>query len=132
MAFADAVAAPKVASLKEGQKAPFSGYLFDPAAYATIEADKQSVVQKCEIDKQFLIDKCKKDNKLAVDTCNNEKDIIQKNLTIQIESKDLQIKQLNEQIISMKPTSKGLWFGIGAGVGVLVSTSVYLLISKKL
>lgn len=131
-AFTEEVAAPKVANLKEGQRAPFSGYLFDAAAFATIEADKQAAVEKCELEKQFVSDKCKKDTKLAIDTCNNEKDIIQKNLSIQIEAKDLEIKNLNEKIISIKPTSKGLWFGLGTGVGIIVSTSIYLIISKKL
>ena len=52
-AFADG----KVSVLKQDQKAPFAGYLFDATAFATIEADKEAIIKKCELDKEFLIKK---------------------------------------------------------------------------
>jgi hypothetical protein len=128
--FADAVAAPKVASIKEGQKAPFTGYLFDSAAFATIEIDKQEIIKKCELDKDLLTKKCNGECTFLKDSCKVEKETIEKTLKIQLDSKDKEIKRLSEILLEPKP-SRGLWFGIGAATGIVVSlTTVYLV--KKL
>ena len=53
----------KLASIKENQKAPFTGFLFDPTAFAKIEADKQFLIEKCIAEKKLLTDKCDADKK---------------------------------------------------------------------
>jgi hypothetical protein len=126
-AFADG----KVASIKEGQKAPYNGYLFDPTAFATIEIDKQEIIKKCELDKDLLAKKCNNDCIFLKDTCNNEKETLEKTLKIQLDSKDKEIERLNKILIDQKPISRGLWFGIGTATGVVLTlTTVYLV--KKL
>jgi len=128
--FADVVAAPKVASIKEGQKAPFTGYLFDSAAFATIEIDKQEIIKKCELDKELITKKCNGECTFLKDSCKNEKETLEKTLKVQFDSKDKEIKRLSEILLEPKP-SRGLWFGIGTAAGVVVTlTTVYLV--KKL
>ena len=127
-AFADG----KVASIKEGQKAPFTGYLFDPVAFATIEADKEILIKKCEAEKEFLVKKCDGECKFINDSCKNEKEGLEKTFQIQLDTKNNEIKRLNEIINGHKPVSRGLWFGIGAGVGVIVTTGLVIGIAKAL
>lgn len=126
-AFADG----KVASMKEGQKAPFTGYLFDPTAYATIETDKQELIKKCELEKELLTKKCDGECVFLKDTCKNEKETLEKVLKIQIESKDKEIDRLLKITLEPRP-SRGLWFGIGAGVGVIITTGLVIVIAKAL
>jgi len=127
-AFADG----KVASMKEGQKVPFTGYLFDPTAYATIDIDKKIIIEKCEAEKKFLVDKCQNDCKLIQESCNNEKDVLTKSFKIQLDSKDAQINKLNEQLLSIKPVSRGLWFGVGAGIGVILGAGAVIAIARNI
>jgi hypothetical protein len=121
-----AFAEGKVSVLKEGQRAPFDGYLFDPVAFATIEADKEAIIKKCELDKDYLIKKCDGECKFINDTCKLEKETIEKTFKVQLDSKSQEIDRLNKLLIETK-TNKGLWFGLGAAAGIVVSlTTVYL------
>lgn len=127
VSFAD----PSVASIKEGQKAPFTGYLFNYDAYSAVIVDKENIVKKCELDKKLISDKCASECKLLSDTCSNEKETIQKNFKIMIDAKDLEIKRLTDINFSNSPPNRGLWFGLGTAAGVVLSlTTVYLV--KKL
>ena len=122
-AFADG----KVASIKEGQKAPFNGFLFDAAAYATIEADKHTLIEKFELEKKLLADKCTAEKEFLNKTCANEKETIEKSNAVVLKGKDDEIARLNAIIADTKPISKGLWFGLGTAAGIAVSlTTVYL------
>ena len=126
-AFADG----KVASIKEGQKAPFNGFLFDAAAYATIEADKQTLIDKFELEKKLLADRCVAEKDFLNKTCNNEKDALGKSYDVVLKGKDEEIGRLNKIIEDMRPPNKGLWFGLGAATSIVVGlTTVYLV--KKL
>lgn len=121
----------KVASIKQEQKAPFTGFLFDAAAFAKIEADKHTLVEKYELEKKLLADKCEAEKKFLNDTCANEKDVITKSNDIVLKGKDDEITRLNKIIEDMRPPNRGLWFGLGAAAGIAVSfTTIYLV--KKL
>lgn len=124
-AFADG----KVASIKEGQKAPYNGYLFDPTAFATIEVDKQEIIKKCELDKDLLTKKCDGECTFLKDTCKNEKDTLEKTLKIQLDSKDKELERLNKLLIESK-TNRGLWFGLGATAGLVFTLSTVYLVKK--
>lgn len=121
----------KVASIRQDQKAPFTGFLFDPTAFAKIEADKQTLIEKCELEKKLLGDKCDADKKFLNETCLLEKDKLLKTNEILLKGKDDEITRLNDVIKDLKPTNKGLWFGLGTAAGLVVSfTTIYLV--KKL
>ena len=126
-AFADG----KIASIKETQKAPFTGFLFDPTAFAKIEADKQTLIEKYELEKKLLAEKCAAEKDFLNKTCVNEKETIEKSNAVVLKGKDEEIARLNAIIADTKPTSKGLWFGLGTAAGIAISlTTVYLV--KKL
>lgn len=121
----------KIASIKQEQKAPFAGYLLDPIAFATIEADKQELIKKCELDKELLVKKCEGECILLKETCKNEKDGAEKLFQIQLDEKNKEIDRLIKITLEPKP-NRGLWFGIGAGVGVIITTGLVIGISKAL
>jgi hypothetical protein len=125
-AFADG----KVASIKEGQKAPFNGFLFDAAAYATIEADKQTLIDKFELEKKLLADRCVAEKDFLNKTCNNEKDALGKSYDVVLKGKDEEIGRLNKIIEDMRPPNRGLWIGVGAAAGVAITLSTVYLIKK--
>jgi Na+-transporting NADH:ubiquinone oxidoreductase subunit NqrA len=47
----------KIAAIKKGQRAPFSGILLDKSAEATMTAKRESAVKICEMNKDFSIKK---------------------------------------------------------------------------
>ena len=117
----------KVASIKEGQKAPFTGFLFDATAFAKIEVDKQTIIEKYELEKKLLIEKCEAEKKFLNETCINEKDVLVKTNDIVLKGKDEEIVRLNKIIADMAPPNRGLWLGLGAAAGIAISlTTVYL------
>ena len=117
----------KVASIKQDQKAPFTGFLFDAAAFAKIEVDKQTIIEKYELEKKLLIEKCEAEKKFLNETCINEKDVLVKTNDIVLKGKDEEIARLNKIIADMAPPNRGLWLGLGAAAGIAVSlTTVYL------
>ena len=121
----------KVASIKENQKAPFTGFLFDAAAFAKIEVDKQTIIEKYELEKKLLIEKCEAEKKFLNETCINEKDVLVKTNDVVLKGKDEEITRLNKIIADMAPPNRGLWFGLGTAAGLVVSfTTIYLV--KKL
>ena len=125
-AFADG----KVASIKEGQKAPFNGFLFDPVAYATIEADKQTLIDKFELEKKLLADRCVAEKDFLNKTCNNEKDALGKSYDVVLKGKEEEIGRLNKIIEDMRPPNRGLWIGVGAAAGVVITLSTVYLVKK--
>ena len=117
----------KVASIRESQKAPFTGFLFDAAAFAKIEVDKQTIIEKYELEKKLLIEKCEAEKKFLNETCINEKDVLVKTNDVVLKGKDEEIARLNKIIADMAPPNRGLWLGLGAAAGIAVSlTTVYL------
>ena len=120
----------KIASIKENQKAPFTGFLFDAPAFAKIEADKHTLVEKYELEKKLLADKCEAEKKFLNESCVIEKDKIEKSNEVVVKGKDEEIARLNKVIADLKPTSKGLWFGLGIAGGIAISLSTVYLVKN--
>ena len=59
----------KIAAIKRGQKAPFSGILLDKNAEATMAAKRESAVKICEMNKDFSVKK-------VTAECNFEKRLV--------------------------------------------------------
>ena len=125
-AFADG----KIASIKETQKAPFTGFLFDATAFAKIEADKQTLIEKYELEKKLLVEKCAAEKDFLNKTCVNEKDALGKSYDVVLKGKDEEITRLNKIIEDMRPPNRGLWIGIGAAAGVAITLSTVYLVKN--
>lgn len=126
-----ALAAPKVANLKSGQRAPFAGVLLDPEAMATIQTSKDAAAERWALERRVLEEKCELGKKFESDHCSLQKEIISKQFQVQLQEKELEIRILNEKLSKLKPTNSGLWIGIGAGIGILVGASVALVVERN-
>ena len=108
---------------QEGNKAPFTGTLFDPTATAKIMADHKFLKKEYELKLGFELQKQQKQFDLDLSqikiTLDTEREGFQK--TIEVKNKE--IEQLNK-IIEKKPGSNALVWGIVGGFVAGVATTV--------
>lgn len=105
------IASPRVASLKENDKAPFAGYLFDYEAFATMKVEKDSVVQKCSLEKEHIQNKCSIDQKYQQESCKIQLDALSKNL-----DDSLKVKPVDNWQLYLAGT---VGLIVGAGVSII-------------
>ena len=113
----------KIAAIKKGQKAPFSGILLDKNAEATMAAKRESAVKICEMNKDFSVKKvtaeCNFEKRLVM----IERDTAKKKFDELMKLKNAEVKRLEETVKnSQKPDYTKLWFvgGFIAGVGMSI------------
>lgn len=113
----------KFTFIQEGNKAPFTGTLFDPTATAKIMADHKFLKKEYELKLGFELQKQQKQFDLDLSqikiTLDTEREGFQK--TIEVKNKE--IEQLNK-IIEKKPGSNALVWGIVGGFVAGVATTV--------
>ena len=113
----------KIAAIKKGQKAPFSGILLDKNAEATMAAKRESAVKICKMNKDFSVKKitaeCNFEKRLVI----IERDAGKKKFHELMKLKNAEVKRLEETVKnSQKPDYTKLWFvgGFIAGVGMSI------------
>jgi hypothetical protein len=113
----------KIASIKKGQVAPFSGILLDRKAEATMAAKRESAVKICEIDKNYTIKKLKSECDFNKRILTIQKDSDKKKHNALMDLKKAEVKRLEIALKkSQKPDYSRLWFvgGFVAGIGLSV------------
>ena len=113
----------KIASIKKGQVAPFSGILLDRKAEATMAAKRESAVKICEIDKNYTIKKLKSECDFNKRILTIQKDSDKKKHDALMDLKKAEVKRLEIALKkSQKPDYSRLWFvgGFVAGVGLSI------------
>ena len=113
----------KIASIKKGQVAPFSGILLDRKAEATMAAKRDSAVKICEIDKNYTIKKLKSECDFNKRILTIQKDSDKKKHDALMDLKKAEVKRLEIALKkSQKPDYSRLWFvgGFVAGVGLSI------------
>ena len=113
----------KIAAIKKGQKAPFSGILLDKRAEATMAAKRESAVKICEMNKDFSIKKITAECNFEKRLITIERDAGKKKFDELMRLKNAEVKRLQEVIKkSQKPDYTKLWFvgGFVAGVGMSI------------
>lgn len=126
-----AIAAPKITTLKSGQRAPFAGVLLDPEAMATIQTSKDAAEERWALERRVLEEKCELGKKFESDHCSLQKEMISKQFQVQLQEKEKQIYILNDKLSKIKPTNSGLWIGLGAGIGILVGAGIALMVERN-
>ena len=113
----------KFTFIQQGNQAPFTGTLFDPTATAKIMANRKFLKEEYELKLGFELQKQQKQFDLDLEqiniTLNTERESFQKTLEV----KNKEIEQLNK-IISKKPGTNALVWGIIGGFAVGVATTV--------
>lgn len=113
----------RVAAIKKGQVAPFSGILLDRKAEATMAAKRESAVKICEIDKNYTIKKLKSECDFNKRILTIQKDSDKKKHDALMDLKKAEVKRLEIALKkSQKPDYSRLWFvgGFVAGVGLSI------------
>ena len=113
----------KIASIKKGQVAPFSGILLDRKAEATMAAKRESAVKICKIDKNYTIKKLKSECDFNKRILTIQKDSDKKKHDALMDLKKAEVKRLEIALKkSQKPDYSRLWFvgGFVAGVGLSI------------
>ena len=113
----------KFTFIQQGNQAPFTGTLFDPAATAKMLANRKFLQEEYELKLGFELQKQQKQFDLDLSqiriTLDTEREGFQKTLEV----KNKEIEQLN-RIIKKKPGTNALVWGIVGGFVVGVATTV--------
>jgi hypothetical protein len=125
-----AIASPKAATLRFGQKAPFAGVLFDPEALATIQTDKETAEKKCQLERAMAEEKCVLSKKFESDNCVLQKEIMTKQFNLQLQEKEMKIKVLNDKFSKITPQDPTFLIGIGIGIGILVGAGAAIVLER--
>jgi len=120
-------AGEKVASIKEGEHAPFDGTLFNTEAAARLLVDLEFSQEMCDIETQKKLELQEAYSKLTLDTLQASKDSLQMRFDETLLIRDEHILYL-EKKISKPKISRELSFAIGvvAGVGLTIGAGYAL------
>ena len=120
-------AEPLMASLGEGETAPFAGRLFNDEAVASIIAGKEFAEQQCEIQMSLDYSLQLAEKQLAIDYLGIEKETLQKKHEALIEIRDEEIQSLRKHVNPKR--SMWVFFG-GFTLGTASSLATYYAVNK--
>lgn len=126
VAYADGPTPPqprgKVASIKEGQKAPFSGVLFDTVAAGRLHVNKLNLLGETNLEIKTALARQAALYELKLDILRAEL-AAEKRLRVEtILIKDKEIAYLNKQLESaLKPTYAEAWLAGGLVLGIALT-----------
>lgn len=115
----------KIMSLKQGDKVPFSGILFDTEAAVRIQVDKEMETERCkiQIDREVGLVKAELELKLANEKAGREAAAAR--VTELKSIKDDQIKFLSNELIRNEKKNKRdlapMWVSVGVISGVILT-----------
>ena len=116
--------APKVTDIQQGQTAPFSGTLLNPAAAAQIIAEKENLKSECNLKYDYIKAREKAKCDLLMGNLNVSLDITQKKYDSILKIKDDEIKRLQDIALEDSNDYSMWWFAGGVLGGILVSIGV--------
>jgi len=124
-AYTFAQEAPKITDIQEGQSAPFTGTLLNPAAAAQIIAEKENMESECKLRYDYIKSREQAKCDLLINNLNISLDITQKKYESIINIKDDEIKRLNEIALENSGDYSHWWAAGGFIVGALVSIGIF-------
>lgn len=115
----------RISPMKEGDKAPFAGTLFDVDAAAQILVEKENAQQKCEIEKNEALERQVAIHNLTLANEKAAKEAAQQRLKEVLVLKNDQIEFLSKQIEKEAAKPKRdwgpVWFASGILGGVILT-----------
>ena len=113
---------PQITPLNEGQEAPYSGVLYNPAAVAETIAQREALIAQHNLNLEILEERLKAECTLQLDNLTADLDLCNQKYNSMVEIKDEQIRNLQDMALE-KPNSSW-WFLGGIGTGVLLTIGV--------
>ena len=117
--------APKVTDIQQGQTAPFSGTLLNPAAAAQIIAEKENLKSECNLKYEYIKGREKAKCDLLMGNLNVSLDITQKKYDSILKIKDDEIKRLQDIAMNDSGDYSMWWYAGGVVTGILVSIGIF-------
>ena len=118
-------AEPKFTKLRQGQKAPFGGRLFNDAAVNKLIVDNRFKAEQCTIEIEYQKKRTKAEEKYKLDLQTARCEAADERLNNIIEIRNDTIKKLEKQI---KPNRSHWWlaggFVVGAGTSIAIMHAV--------
>ena len=112
---------PKFINIKEGEKAPFSGRLFNDAAVSKLIVDNRLKAQQCEIEIEYHQKRTRAEEKLKHDLLYAKCEAADQRLTDLVEIKQEETERLKKLI---KPNKSGWWLAGGFMIGTATSITI--------
>ena len=115
----------RVASLTEGESAPFTGVLFDEKFAARLIAEEEYKQLECNLKIKFEIEKMEAKHVLEMGNVQATLDTLRTQHRSLIDIKDLEIKRLQELALKNPNDNANWWFGGGIAIGILTSIVIF-------
>ena len=115
----------KVASLKEGQPAPYSGVLFDETFAARLIAEEEHKQIECNLKIKFELEKMEAKHALEMGNVKATLDSLRSQHSALINIKEDEIKRLHTLALKNPNDNANLWFGGGVAVGIITSIIIF-------
>ena len=110
-----------VASINEGEAAPFSGTLFSTAAAAKLLAELELNSESCQLQVDREVSIVSARYQLDIDNLNARILSLETSYTSRIDIKDDHILFLDQQLAKSSNPRNELWFALGVVGGVLIT-----------
>lgn len=121
------LAAPAVTPLKEGQKAPFAGVLFNVEAAAKVKVDVENAKEQCKIEAKRDQDLEKAKHEFSLARLRASEEAAKQQLALTLALKNDQISFLTSTVdrqnqkLAKNKNWNGLYLGLGVLSGVLLT-----------
>tara|TARA_R100001082_G_C4280526_1_gene123704 strand:- start:70 stop:552 length:483 start_codon:yes stop_codon:yes gene_type:complete len=121
---------PKIASLIEGQIAPFTGTLFNDVATAELIAEREFALKECELRIKHAVDKEKARCSLLLDTSNTSIESLQSRYNTILDLKDKEIDRLSKIAIEGSNDYSHWWATGGFVIGTALTIAVFFVATE--
>jgi hypothetical protein len=122
----------KMAPLTINQPAPFTGILLSPAAVARIVVDSESVPERIKTEVEHAVGEQKARDDANLNSCQINLDTANQTSKVKIDSCNKDVNDLTKKLKDVENTNNHntLFFGLGAGSGILLTVLTVFLVSK--
>jgi len=115
----------RVASLSEGQVAPFTGVLFDETFAARLIAEEEHKQLECNLKINFELEKMEAKHALEMANVQATLDVLRTQHSSLVTIKDSEIKRLQELALKNPNDNANWWFGGGVVIGIITSIVIF-------
>ena len=115
---------PKISPLSEGDVAPFTGVLYNPAAIAETIAQRELLAQQHELNLNALKERLDAEYTLQIFNLQAELDAFRFKYDSMVEIKDDEINKLHNIVLKQNNEYSHWWFTGGILTGVLITVGI--------
>ena len=122
--FAQEAEEPKFTQLEQGEEAPFTGTLFNPAATAELITAHQYSLMECDLKIEYQVSKAKAEMQLQLDSLQISYDSLEEKHQLLMDIKNNEINTYRDMALK-QPNDNSHWWLVGGvviGVGLSLGT----------